>query len=124
MNQLSKISNSKPASFDSNSITTQGQFALVNFLKTKVEKGEIITRDDIVDFYIANVKGSEYYKVYGLKPHSNPEYRHSVIDYDNYSVKKWRDKYNIKTTALMWFRNNLGSCILKGKLLAIPVIEI
>ena len=33
-----------------------------------------------------------------------------------------RTVYDVK--AVQWFRNNLGSAILKGKILAIPVIEI
>lgn len=124
-NQIAKLSDLKPASFDDRAIRmTDAQSALIIFIKENAEKGEIITRDKLLDFYIEKVKGSEHYKVYGQKPHPNPIYTHMITDYDNYKLKKWRDDWNIKTQAIQWFKNNLGACILKGKLLAIPIIEV
>lgn len=31
--------------------------------------------------------------------------------------------YTEKVNGMAWFKNNLGACIIKGRLLAIPVIE-
>lgn len=103
---------------------TDPQKALVAFLKNKANSNEMITRADILDFYITHVRGGEYFKIYGQKPHPDPRYTHTIYDFSNWTWGKWRDQYNISSCAVTWFKNNLGSCILKGKLLAIPVIEI
>jgi len=125
-NQIVKLSDLKPASFDDRNLVrvTDGQNALIAFIKDKAEKGEIITRDNLLDFYIEKVKGSEYYKVYGKKSHPDPNYTHMIPDFDNYRLAKWREVSDIKSQAIQWFKNNLGACILKGKLLAIPIIEV
>jgi hypothetical protein len=124
-NQLEKQSNLVPASFDRPTVKmTTGQTALLNLLKSKAESKEMISRKDIISFYIEHVKGGDIYKSYGSKPHPNPEYTYRVVDWDNFTLKRWSDQRNISSQALQWFRQNLGSCILKGKLLAIPVIEI
>ncbi len=125
-NKPARLLDVKPASFDDRRVVkmNSAQTALINFIKDKADKGEVITKDDLLDFYVREVKGSEYYKAYGTKPHPNPQYTHQITDYDNYTLKLWRLEWNIKSQAIQWFKNNLGGCILKGKLLAIPVIEI
>lgn len=118
----------KPASVMSLSLhednLTSAQKALLKLLQTKLTKKEVITKEDILTLYLLEVKGSETYRKYGTKPHPNPEYTHRITDYDNYTTHKWREVYGIQNTAVNWFKNNLGSCIIKGKLLVIPVIEL
>lgn len=126
MNEISKVSELKPASFDNSAVIklTDAQSSLISLLKKKAVKMEAITRDELLDFYIKNVKGSENYRVYGRKPHPNPEIPYMIPDYDNYTDRQWREYWNIRALAITWFKTNLGACILKGKLLAIPVIEL
>lgn len=126
MNEIAKVSNLQPASFDDRrqNELTDAQKNLIQLLIDKAESKEVIKRQDLIDFYILNVKKSETYKEYGTKPHPNPIYTHRITDYDNFRVKEWRKAWNIWTHASQWFKLNLGICILKGKLLAIPVIDV
>lgn len=122
MNQVSKISNAVPSSFESPSIRlTPQQSQLLIFLKDKVHSNSQITRDDILDFYLKNVKKSSGYKKHLQR------YNHAlgIWEYTGETeIRLWKNEWNIKIQAIQWFKNNLGSVILKGKILILPVIEI
>lgn len=40
------------------------------------------------------------------------------------TIDEWYSRYAYKEKAINWFRGNLGSAILKGKLMVIPVIDL
>lgn len=123
--ELVKQNISTAVSFDNKKdVLREVEKKLILLLRESIEKSKPITKDIILDFYIKNIKKSETYKTYGKKPHPDYRYTFQVTDYDNYKIHKYRDDYNIKTIALQWFKANLGSVIIKGKILIIPIIEI
>lgn len=114
-NQLEKLTALAPTPFDPTfNNLTRGQSLLMNLLKDAIEQKKPVTRDDIAECYIKSVapSGSKTMWVW-----DNGKYTHAFVP-----LKK--DSWSVKTKSIQWFKLNLGSCILKGKLLAIPVIEI
>lgn len=122
MNEVSKISELKPASFEGKDRLTREQRKLLELLKEKIHSNLPITRNDILEFYITNIKKSPTYKNYARK--WDAQYRGYSTDFNDYDIRFWKDKYGIMTLALQWFKNNLGAVIIKGKVLIIPVIEL
>lgn len=121
---LAQQTDLKPIPIGSNGIKlTQNQSNLLTFLKSRIVHNKPITRKCILNFYISYVKGSEFY--------ASP-----IYDYVERNGEKiwawtgknkdarWRDEWNIENQAITWFSSNLGKCILKGKIIALPVIEI
>ena len=43
---------------------------------------------------------------------------------NRYTRETFRKQKCYESTVIAWFKNNLGSAILKGRILAIPVIEL
>lgn len=120
-NQITKISNLTPASFENPNVgLTKEQGKLLELLKERVHSNTPITRDCILDFYLQNVKKSEGYKRHLQK------YNHAMQRWEytgETEVRLWKNEYNIKSQAVQWFKNNLGAVIIKGKILIIPIIE-
>lgn len=113
--EVQRISQHAPASFSRrlDSITA-GQELILKLLKNSIEKGIAITTDDIVDCYFRCVsKDGETVRVRG--GFSSPYFFCNNVGKDNQQVR---------ARAIYWFKTNLGSCIIKGRLLAIPIIDI
>lgn len=114
---LQKQSDLKPAPFDSSfSRLTHGQKLLLDLIMKHIESNTPITRDDIGEVY-GQAMGVKELHDYGRDENGQWGYRRMQID-----VRQ--DKYRKKWRSLQWFKNNIGACILKGKLIVIPAIEL
>ncbi len=103
---------------------TDAQKALLKLLSEKLKKKEILDRDEILEFYLKHIKKDETYQErvtrYGYDARGN----HTEYYTGEVKILKWRDHSDIRAVSTAWFKTNLGSVILKGKLFIIPVIEI
>lgn len=116
--QLEKVNNLTPASFGRGGDRTYLQTKyIVALLAAAIKESRVITRDDIINCYID-------YKLNGRESFSIREWnyqlqREVLNEYNRNTFMKrlW------KPTAIQWFKNNLGAAIIKGRILAIPVIE-
>lgn len=116
--QIQKGSNLEVASFvDFNNKLTDGQKWLLELLSTRIKEKQPITKEDIIEVYFKTCakNGTIRYRE-GLT---------SRLDWRQVNCMQLtkEDKFAEKL-AVMWFQNNLGRCITKGKLLVIPIIEI
>lgn len=133
MNQRDLIIQSelKAVSFNSEKKLTKGQQALVKLLVDKAGKQEMLTRDDIAELY-TTIEKRIYHKFikyelvdhhpldcrYGKEKHKVGKYETVVLTKDNIG-----NYYDTRQRAMNWFKSNLATCIIKGKILAIPIIE-
>lgn len=112
MTDIVKQSDLKPASFQYDYKLTNGQKKLLSLLHEKINSSQVIERDDIVQLYIdAMCRNSQKMKW-------NYELQRKI------PKEVTKDTWWIRTEALSWFKSNLGACIIKGKLLVIPIIDI
>lgn len=85
--------------------------------------------DAMVDFYIKNCKSKYNYYSYDYDWDS-PNISKKNQKYIDYDIKKCYKEnntmwsYNIKPSIRQWFATNIGSMVLKGSILALPVIEL
>ncbi len=116
---ISTISNISPASFSQRGNRTFLQTEYICKLLTwGIENNIAITRDDIIDCYV------------DFRFHNVEIVREMYFDFfektyvhKEYTKEQFRKKV-YRPTALGWFKNNLGAAILKGSILAIPIINI
>ncbi len=110
--EIVKQSELKPANFIFKDNLTFGQKKLLKLLNDKIKSQEVIYSEDIQRLYMeVNCPDGTY---------KGMDYRTGCHVTKEAKFGSW----HIKSYSMQWFRNNLGSCILKGKLLAIPVIQI
>ena len=92
---------------------------IVNLLKTGINDCRVISRSDIVDCYVD-------YKFHNIEVLEMREWdcwqKKEVLN--RYTRETFRKQKCYEPTVIAWFKNNLGSAILKGRILAIPVIEL
>ncbi len=116
MNCIVKQSKLSPVSFDSNfGGMRPPEISVMKLLIRKQLSKEILTKDDVFDLYM------EHYAPSGYK--SKMVYI-SGGNWERKTVSVSINDFGMRAKALIWFRNLLGHCIIKGKLLAIPVIDI
>ena len=115
-----KIENFTPINFDNSQVKmTKGQKNLLKMLSNALETNTPISREDIF-----NCWAKQYPNKQSIREVSKFDWENNKWVYNHVKYKiEWENGYD-KTTSMAWFKNNLGSCILKGKLLAIPVINI
>lgn len=116
---LAKQSDLKPVSFSAfKDNLTEGQKLLLAMLKKHIEEGLPITKQDILDCYVKSVSNAD-----GTKTIRDWNFVHGEFVYFTKEVV-YKDTYRARTYANQWFKNNLAACIIKGKLLVVPVIEL
>jgi len=98
---------------------TDGQRYLLNLLTKRIKENVPITREDITDCYFHSC--SKDGKTIRVREFNYSAYGGNTFKGVRYLTNQ--DKY-IQQKALVWFKQNLGTCIIKGKLLVIPVIDI
>ncbi len=107
--------NVRAISFEKSKELTSGQKALMKLIIAKAEAQEMLTRDEILKLYLSTAK--RYYSSWSLGSTGRARYQAVTtreLTYDD----KWAT-----SQAMQWFKNNLATCIIKGKILAIPIIE-
>lgn len=122
---LVKSSDLRAATFNSGRSTKQVDI-IVNLIKSSIEGEKKIDSDDIISAYIDWVLltgkqlKEQIYNGWNWRENGySREYTYQEVSREKYSTL-----WSTKTKARQWFRSNLGSAIIQGKLLAIPVIEI
>lgn len=111
---VEKISPLTPVPFDGSlSSLTVGQRNLLALLSEHLKNGQPITRDDIAECYIKSIA-----------PNGKRTWVYKDGRYQHVHVFFKKDMWSVRTKSIMWFKQNLGSCIIKGKILAIPVIDV
>ncbi len=99
-----------------NQLNTKQQ-ALLKLLHECLKKNEPLNWDLMIDFYIKNV--DNYHSHYVWNGFNDYTVTKILID-----KNKINDTYGLKPRIRNWFATNMGSMILKGSILALPVIEI
>lgn len=120
-NKISIPSDLKPVSF-TNCVKDTLQIKLIVALITKsINENNAISIEDIINCYTTyklNTHGKltkELWLGYSHVPQSKR------VDI---TQEEFKALYGTKMAARQWFKSNLGSAIIRGKLLVIPIIEI
>jgi len=118
--EISKQTSITPASFDRRDVNiTKAQRLILDLLHNKISENKPITRDEINSLYL-QCTSNDGYKYFWRQGEVSP----GVMKYGNFKTHISRiNPDHVRTQARQWFAINLGSCILKGKILAIPIIE-
>lgn len=117
---IAKIQDLKPASFGFGNDRSYSQTKyIIDLLKSSIEESKIITREDIVNCFLD-------YKFHGIKIIKISERNYWAGEYEikEYTRDEYRKTKCYPPTIVQWFKSNLGGAILKGRILAIPIIEI
>lgn len=109
---------------------TNGQLKLLQLFNNKILSKEPVTKDEIISVYFDY--GAQWNRIYLHSDFGIPEWverkiwneKGVSIHYKEYI--KWRGycPYMIMRPTIMWFKNNIGALVLKGALVAIPVLQI
>lgn len=92
---------------------SHGQQTLIDMLKTHVNEGKQVTREDIINCYMAAAE----------KPRTKYSYQCVNGVWQYVSVTRTSTDWDTYRKAMDWFKKNLGACIVRGKLIVIPIIE-
>lgn len=113
------VKNITPVSFITKQVyeerLTVGQKKLLALMQNKISSNTPITLEDIKDTYYDAVNRNGYMNWHVWET----GYRQRQISKEQFKLNCWS-----KEKSIQWFKSNLGACILKGKLLVIPIIEI
>lgn len=97
--------------------------SVVKLLHDKIQKSEPVTLEDIKDLYLNYIFRGEVKTVYrkALDWMSFIPERTGIVDRQ---IMKEKHDWYLEYMGIDFFKKNLGSAIMKGKLLVIPIIEI
>lgn len=96
---------------------TDGQKNILEMMQKHLSEKRPITRDDILNCWIKTAAPLGFLREYDYK-NIDGTYKYIPVD------RPVRECYGINSKSLQWFKVNIGTCIVKGKILAIPIIEI
>ena len=113
-NQLQPISSLQPASFAKGmDKLSPGQERILKLLTKRIKDNTPITIEDIVDCYFDTVSVEGTVRVRGN------------LNYGTFYCNELPKEHpQLRPKAIQWFKMNIGSCIMKARLLVIPIIEI
>lgn len=100
---------------------TNGQKKLLEIIKKCLSDGSPLKMEDIENIYTEECIAKERtnYGKWVYHGHKIPQ-TWVVLTREQYIKENlWRAKYHART----WLKLNLGACIIKGKILMLPVIE-
>lgn len=130
-NEIEKLSNIKSLSIQTTNqlqLLNKGQTGLLKLMSDCIKDDKMLTMDLIVGCYYDNVK--KVYIEHNWKYISSDPKINTREHYTNeYNIKKeylknsfiW--KYTLRGRIRSWLINNIGILVLKGKIIAIPIIE-
>jgi hypothetical protein len=121
--QIQKDSGVKPASFSALKREDVSRFQtelILRLLKSSIENNKPITLEDIKDIHAEYAMES---RRHGSGYNWFGENGQKVWRRAN-TKEEWKNSHCRSSLSITWFKNNLGAAILKGKILAIPVIEL
>jgi hypothetical protein len=94
---------------------------IIRLLNNSIKEQRQITIIDIVNAYVE-------WRFYGIEVMHGFKKVYNELGWKFEPItttpEDFRNEWNINTKAKGWFKNNLGGAIIKGKILAIPIIEI
>lgn len=121
---MGRVSGAQPASFSVHQVAdvglSPGQRRLIDLLKLRINQSQPITRDDITSLWFDVCRPDR------IKFVRNDQFDPILRRWVNYGYNKVAvglDDPWARNCSRQWFLTNLGNCIVKGRLLAIPVIE-
>lgn len=113
---------------------SNGQSGLYKAIQKAVYQNKPITMDDIVDLYCKFVRSNYVVArskgVWVLEGNREVYKGSKFSHYDEYDVKKeYKNKtstwhYTLRALIRQWFVNNIGTLVLKGMLIALPIINV
>lgn len=116
--ELVKYSELKPASFQNRTDRTLLQTELIiQLLTNAINEGKVIDKHDIIDCYVKWVFREG--RVVTIQKMQDWKWVDLIVDEEDF-----KKEYYTPSKDLNWFKSNLGAAILKGRILAIPVIKI
>lgn len=98
---------------------TPSQQAIMELLTKSINEKRPVSREAIVDAYTTT-----------LHPSGETTIRYETYNWEQRKYEKVAKKVVVKEDwrtaqkAISWFKNNLATCIIKGRILILPVIEI
>jgi len=118
--KVAKIENKSPANFGNynDRFYLQAKY-IIQLLNDSANNGTIINRNDITNCFV----DFKFHEKEILVVEENDYWLNKRVRKE-YNRTDFLNRYDTKLNSLQWFKSNLGSAILKGKILAIPVIEI
>lgn len=120
--EIQKISDLKPASFSMSGRNDSLQVKLiVELINDSIKNEKPITLDNIRNAhaeYSMNAKRNGTGYGWHTNADGKKQWRRSI------SKDEWLNCHCCPSLSITWFKNNLGAAIMKGRLLAIPVIDI
>lgn len=116
MEDIVRQSEFKPLSISRESGKSTLQVTLiVGMIKMCINDNKPLSIDDILDCYISYQHKCDRYRTFSIFRFQR---------WEKLSEEDFRKEYQTISKAKAWFKNNLGSAIIQGKLLVIPIIEI
>lgn len=116
MNDIVKQPDLKPLSIKNESRQSTLQVGLiVEMIKNCIKDEKALSIEDILDCYISYQKKCDRYRRFHIFKYQR---------WEKLTEDEFRQHYQTRTKAKQWFRSNLGSAIIQGKLLVIPIIDI
>jgi hypothetical protein len=107
-----------PASFVGSGRNKPQVQLVINLIKRKIKDEQPIQSEDIIDTYTYWRINHSRSKL-TLSTFIPPSWR--IVEY---SAEDFKKQHSVKALSLQWFKNNLASAIIDGKLLVIPIIDI
>lgn len=122
MNGIQKISDLKPAVIQADGRRpTASHELLIKFLIKCSNEHKIIDRDSILELYMYTRFG----KAKLISIQHTPMYSRFRDDPDKMITRdQFKREYRVPSLAMSWFKSALGACIIKGRIIALPVINI
>lgn len=110
----------KPASFIYDGKYRRGVELVTSLIKKSIEENKAIEKEDILDLYwlFKSHGGTKAVFIH------NYDRAKGAWEWIKATRENFGDNYRIRENAPNWFKNNLGSAIIQGKLLVIPIINI
>lgn len=106
---------------------TDAQRALLELMHDCVKKNKPLDWSKMVLFYSSNVKSAFITRQNTFKKNANGHWVYEEVEKDIVAIYK-KQSYEwsgyIRPSIRQWFATNIGSMVLKGSILALPVIEI
>lgn len=130
---IARQSDIKAVSFSGRNNTTPQIKLVIDLIKESIASNNPITKEDIIRIYI-DWRLTTRNSILSLEKFSHTEAKyneywkkitdHSVYKYFEVSREEYAKHWGTANLARGWFKNNLASAIIKGKLLVIPIIDI
>jgi hypothetical protein len=112
------------ASFKNNDRSTKQVDLIVDLLTNSIKENRQITIEDIIETFLVWKEQVGKKLILAQWNSGYQERNEHHYKYKEVSKKEFAQHWETKQKARNWFKTNLGAAIIRGKILAIPVIDI